>query len=141
MGTIKFKDLEVGDVYLDKKHKLLCIYVGCARQEDKSFVFATYFTYVVKENVTTYIKKKTVLQFFEKNHRYSADICNSATSNYKVNVLYNVNDALQKYEMKKRMCGYEVADCRNTKEVIRLVLIELPRLRNEYFAKLPLSYY
>ena len=129
----KRKDLEIGDVYLDKQNKKLSIYVGCALGKTACDILISptrYCSYVVTKNYRTYVKKKFVLRFLEKNHNYVNDICNIYTSNYQVNVLYNIKDELQKYEIKKGLCGYEVANCKGTKENIKRALDrEKSRLR------------
>ena len=138
----KRKDLEIGDVYLDKKNKKLSIYVGCVLGTTLYALYSTtarYYSYVVTNNYRTYVKKKVVLHFLEKNHNYAVDICNLVTSNYRVNVLYNIKEELQNYELKKGLCGYEVADCRSTKENIRKAL-DSEKSRLHYYKQLDIAH-
>ena len=121
----KRKDLKFGDVYVDKQNKKLSIYVGCALGKTVCDILISptrYCSYVVTENYRTYVKKKFVLRFLEKNHNYVNDICNIYTSNYRVNVLYNIKEELQQYEIKKGLCGYHVANCKGTKKSIKRAL-------------------
>ena len=134
----KRKDLEIGDVYLDNRNKKLCIYVGCVLGTTLYSLYSTtarYYSYVVTNNYRTYRKKKSVLHFLEKNHNYEVDICNIYTSNYTVNVLYNIKEELQNYEIKKGLCGYEVANCRGTKENIGKAL-DSEKSRLHYYEQL-----
>ena len=138
----KRKDLEFGDVYLDKKNKKLCIYVGCVLGTTLYALYSTtarYYSYVITNNYRTYIKKKSVLHFLEKNHNYEVEICNFVTSNYRVNVLYNIKEELQNYEIKKGLCGYEVANCMNTKGNIKRAL-DSEKSRLHYYKQLDITH-
>lgn len=134
----KRKELDFGDVYVDKRNNLLCIYVGCAireHRESQGFAWqpsSKYYSYVVTDNYKTYVKKKSILHFLENNHNYTVEVCNITTSNYKVNVLYNIKENLHKYEVKKSIYGYDVVDCCSTKDCIRKALIK-EKLRTQYF--------
>ena len=138
----KRKDLEIGDVYVDKQNKKLSIYVGCVLGTTLYALYSTtarYYSYVVTNNYRTYVKKKSVLHFLEKNHNYAVEVCNLTTSNYTVNVLYNIKEELQNYEIKKGLCGYEVANCMNTKGNIKRAL-DSEKSRLHYYRQLDLTH-
>lgn len=138
----KLKDLEIGDVFVDKQNKKLSIYVGCVLLPPRFGIFssrARFCSYQVTDNYKTYIKKKSVLHFLKKNHNYVVTICNLATSIYRVNVLYNIKEELERYELKKELCGYEVANCKNTKENIEITL-DREKLELQYIGHDELAY-
>ena len=138
----KLKDLEIGDVYVDKQNKKLSIYVGCVLLPPRFGIFssrARFCSYQVTDNYKTYIKKKSVLHFLKKNHNYVVTICNLATSIYRVNVLYNIKEELERYELKKELCGYDVANCKNTKENIEITL-DREKLELQYIGRDELAY-
>ena len=138
----KLKDLEIGDVFVDKQNKKLRIYVGCVLLPPRFGIFssrARFCSYQVTDNYKTYVKKKLVLHFLKKNHNYVVTICNLATSNYRVNVLYNIKEELERYELKKELCGYEVANCKNTKENIEITL-DREKLELQYIERDELAY-
>ena len=138
----KLKDLEIGDVFVDKQNKKLSIYVGCVLLPHRFGIFssrARFCSYQVTDNYKTYVKKKSVLHFLKKNHNYVVTICNLATSIYRVNVLYNIKEELERYELKKELCGYEVANCKNTKENIEITL-DREKLELQYIGRDELAY-
>lgn len=138
----KLKDLEIGDVYVDRQNKTLSIYVGCVLLPHRFGIFssrARFCSYQVIDNYKTYVKKKSVLHFLKKNHNYVVTICNLATSIYRVNVLYNIKEELERYELKKALCGYDVANCKNTKENIEITL-DREKLTLQYIERDELAY-
>ena len=56
-----------------------------------------------------------------------------------VNVLYNIKEELQNYEIKKGLCGYEVANCVNTKENIKRAL-DSEKSRLHYYNQLDITH-
>lgn len=138
----KLKDLKIGDVYVDKQNKKLRIYVGCVLLPPRFGIFpsrARFCSYQVTDNYKTYVKKKSVLHFLKKNHNYAVEVCNLATSSYRVNVLYNIKEELQNYEIKKGLCGYEVANCVNTKGNIKRAL-DSEKSRLHYYKQLDITH-
>ena len=138
----KLKDLEIGDVFVDKQNKKLRIYVGCVLLPPRFGIFssrARFCSYQVTDNYKTYVKKKFILHFLKKNHNYVVTICNLATSIYRVNVLYNIKEELERYELKKALCGYDVANCKNTKENIEITL-DREKLELQYIGRDELAY-
>lgn len=138
----KLKDLEIGDVFVDTQNKKLRIYVDCVLLPPRFGIFssrARFCSYQVTDNYKTYVKKKSVLHLLKKNHNYVVTICNLATSIYRVNVLYNIKEELERYELKKALGGYEVANCKNTKENIEITL-DREKLKLQYIGCNELAY-
>ena len=138
----KLKDLEIGDVFVDKQNKKLRIYVGCVLLPPRFGIFssrARFCSYQVTDNYKTYVKKKLVLHFLKKNHNYVVTICNLDISSYRVNVLYNIKEELERNEQKKALCSYDVANCKNKKENIEITL-DREKLELQYIGRDELAY-